>query len=105
MVPDTNTEKVVKFPADLDYEEAAEYFADVVSEGYTNLLVDMFDTKYLVSRQVSVLVMLHKEVKTLGGKICLINVNEDVYRIFDILNLDRIMPIERLSDSNPKKTN
>jgi len=96
-------EKVVPFPIDREYEEASKMFADIVVDGYIHLNIDLFDIDHMSSRQISVLVMLHKEVIKLSGSIRLINVTDKLYRVFDILNLDKVISIEKLSDSNPKK--
>ena len=98
-------ERFVHFPVDLEYTEAAKLFADIVADGCLYLNIDLFGVDILISRQISIFIMLHKELTEMGGVVRLINVTAELYKTLDMLNLDRIISIERLSDSNPKNEN
>lgn len=96
-------ERVLKFDTKEDYTVAVKRLADIVADGYDNLVVDLFGIDVLFSRQVSVLIMLHKELKAMNGKLKLINVSTKLGEILDALSLDKLIPMERTEHHNHSK--
>lgn len=89
------THNAIAFPVDLDYNSVIDRFAELVSKGVLYISLDMSHVDYMTSRQISVLVMLYKELRDMGGNLKIKNVSDDLYHMFINLQLDRIISIER----------
>jgi len=87
-------DRIIPFDTSDNYEDIVNKLADIVADGYTHIILDMYNIKHLASRQVSIIVMLHKELKPLSGELELINVSPSLKELFSNLNLDSIVPME-----------
>ncbi len=66
---------------------------DGFSEGH--LLLDFTHVESLSGLELGTLIVLHKRMRSSGGRLTLFNVNADVYELLSIVNLHRLLEICR----------
>ena len=97
-------EKIVRFSDTQSYVDLSKSIADMVYEGHRNIVMDMYRVGSKIgSKHIGAIVMIHKNMKKVNGKFSLINLSDELHELLTYLHLDHIIPMERLSDSNPKK--
>jgi len=65
----------------------------VVRGGALKVLIDMHDVDFIDSRGIAILVKSAKHLRSTKGTMALINLNEKVMKIFETLNINRMIPI------------
>lgn len=84
--------EVIDFAADPGFRGALQSLYDA---GYTIINVDCKDLKMISSAGIGSLVLFNKKLNGRGGKLRLINVNNDYVRhLFDMIDLKRVIPVE-----------
>jgi anti-anti-sigma factor len=63
--------------------------------GSRELRLDFASVEYMQSSVLGKLVALAKKVASVGGRMVLCNINDDVYKAFSVTSLDRMFTIER----------
>ena len=57
------------------------------------LILDFYSVQFMSSSVLGLLVKIHKRVCELGGHLKLINVNQNIYKIFKITQLTKVFDI------------
>jgi anti-sigma B factor antagonist len=60
-----------------------------------HLVIDFSPVDFLTSEALSVLVSLHKRVASMGGRLTLLNLREEVYEVFEITKLTQLLRVRR----------
>jgi anti-sigma B factor antagonist len=87
---------VVAVRGDLDLFTASqlkEVFARAIKAGRIRIIVDLAETTFLDSSALSVLMGALKRLRSRGGALAIVNLNENLTRIFKITALDQIFTI------------
>jgi anti-sigma B factor antagonist len=66
---------------------------DLVAEGENEIIVDLSDTDFLDSTGLGAVVAAYKRVRAHDGHLKLVASSSRVKRVFEITNLDRVVPI------------
>ncbi len=86
--------QIMIFEGSLDatnIESVAQKVDDVLSSGINNIIADFNKLRYLNSTALGHIINFNKKAKNLGGSFVLVNVNENVYEIFDIVGATSIL--------------
>ena len=62
-----------------------------INEGCRNIVVSFNAVSFMSSRMIGVLVMHHKRLEKIGGKLVLCCLKDSLIRIFKILSLDKLL--------------
>ncbi|HOW83831.1 MAG TPA: STAS domain-containing protein [Spirochaetota bacterium] len=65
----------------------------IVRGGAVKVLLDMQDVDFIDSRGIGIIINSAKHLRTIKGDIVLINISEKISRIFDVLNINRIIKV------------
>lgn len=87
---------VVAVRGDLDLFTASELkqaFAQAIGAGRTRIIVDLAETTFLDSSALGVLVAALKRLRSCHGALAIVNLNENLTRIFKMTGLDQIFTI------------
>jgi anti-sigma B factor antagonist len=103
MMPVRVTEFVVNEPKLTNHkmqpiEEQMDLLAEQASPGTLRLNFDRVE--FLTSMVLAKLVSLHKRMKNAGGLLQIVNVNPEVYEVFQITRLDTILDVCAKPDSD-----
>jgi anti-sigma B factor antagonist len=98
MMPVRVTEFVVDEPHKM---QPLEHQLDLLAEqaGQGTLRLDFRWVEYLTSMVLAKLVSLHKRTKSAGGSLQIINVNAEVYELFELTRLNTILDVRAKPDS------
>src|SRR5262249_53568653 len=66
---------------------------DEVERGGERVLIDFFQTGYIDSSGLGVLVSLSKKIREQGGELRLANLNDDLKTLFELTKLDTLFQI------------
>ena len=66
---------------------------DLVADGVTEIVVDLSNTEFLDSTGLGAVVAAYKRVRAHEGHLRLVATSARVKRVFEITNLDRVVPI------------
>lgn len=66
---------------------------DLVTAGVTEIVVDLSNTEFLDSTGLGAVVAAYKRVRAHDGHLKLVATSSRVKRVFEITNLDRVVPI------------
>ena len=72
-------------------ESVAQQVQDILSSGVKNIIADFNKLRYLNSTALGHIINFNKQAKNQGGAFVLVNVNENVYEIFDIVGATSIL--------------
>jgi anti-anti-sigma factor len=70
-----------------------EKVCNAIEAGESNLLVDFSQMDYISSAGLRVILMAAKKTRTVGGKVVLTSLNENVKEVFDIAGFSSIFAI------------
>ena len=65
----------------------------VEEKGRIRLLLDLGNVTYLTSSSLGMMLMLHRKLQGVSGRLVLINVQPHIYEIFAITNLVRLLEV------------
>ena len=88
--------KLVHFVGDLDatnVETVLEKICNLLNDGYTNLVVDFKELRYVNSTGLGILLHFSKSAKEKGGSFKIANINENVYEIIEIIGATSLLEI------------
>lgn len=99
--------KVLKFEDELaiiaDLSELKFLIDGYIKQGKRKIAVAFSEASYIYSGAIAVLVECRKElVENSGGRLCIIEPNEDIKSVFSISNLDKILEIYDSEDDLPE---
>lgn len=76
------------------FDKVAQELYDLVGrQASIKLVVNLMDVEYLHSTALGKFVSLERRINTAGGKLCLCNLREAVYELFEITGLDQVLTI------------
>ena len=87
---------VVAVRGELDLYTASELkdvFAQAIEDGRVRIIVDLAETTVLDSSGLSVLMGAVKRLRSRGGTLAIVNLNETIARILEITGLDQTFTI------------
>ncbi len=67
---------------------------NLLDKNFLDLEIDFSDLRYMNSTGLGVLITLYTKVKRVKGSLKLININEQIVRLFEITQLDKIFEIQ-----------
>lgn len=77
-----------------DAERVEDQLSRVVEEsGRSRLLLDLGNVTFLTSRALGVFLRLHRQLHGTGGGLTLANVQPQIYEIFEITSLTRVLDV------------
>lgn len=85
---------IMVFDGSLDatnIENVAKKVQEVLSSDVKNIIADFNKLRYLNSTALGHIINFNKQAKAQGGSFVLVNVNENVYEIFDIVGATSIL--------------
>ena len=62
-----------------------------ITQGSRNIVLCFNVVSFMSSRMIGILVMHHKRLEKIGGKLVLCNLKDSLIRIFKILSLDKLL--------------
>lgn len=68
-------------------------FSLVDEYGRKKIVLNFANVEYLSSAALGKLITLNRKVNNAGGKLAMCNINEDIFEVFTITNLDRMFNI------------
>ena len=74
--------------------EFREELLSLIGEEGKGLIVDMKDVLIIDSVGIGILVAAHNSLSKNGGKLTVINLSEDIYRLFQTMRLDQHLEIQ-----------
>lgn len=93
-VPGAANKKIMVFEGSLDatnIESVAQQVQEILSSGVKHIIADFNKLRYLNSTALGHIINFNKQAKNQGGSFVLVNVNENVYEIFDIVGATSIL--------------
>ncbi len=93
-VESASDKRIMIFEGSLDatnIESVAQKVQDVLGSGVNNIIADFNKLRYLNSTALGHIINFNKMAKNQGGSFVLVNVNENVYEIFDIVGATSIL--------------
>lgn len=66
-----------------------------IEQGATTILVDLKEVTFMDSSGLGALVTALKTIRSIGGKLCVCSVNEQVKILFELTSMDRVFDIFR----------
>ena len=73
--------------------ELKEVFAAAIDAGRVRIIVDLAQTTFLDTSALSVLLSAFKRLRSRGGELVLVGLNEKIAKVFDITGLDKTFTI------------
>ncbi len=73
--------------------ELKQVLAECIESGRVRIVVDLTETTFLDSTALGVLIGAVKRVRSHGGELALVNVDENIAKTFEITGLDQIFTI------------
>lgn len=93
-IPSAADKRLMIFDGSLDatnIESVANQVNDLLAAGVKNIIADFNKLRYLNSTALGHIINFNKMAKNQGGSFVLVNVNENVYEIFDIVGATSIL--------------
>ena len=93
--------KVIAVAGEIDIFTAPELRAavvDAIDAGARGLVIDLSDTSFLDSTALGVLIGALKRLRTLGGRLVIVNREPTTARTFEITGLDQTLEIAETRD-------
>jgi len=84
----------VHFSETIDMERSKEFhicFQTVIKGGMKKIVVDMSNLEYIDSSGISILINTAKLLRSRGGDIALLHVDEEISKIFKVINFERFI--------------
>ena len=72
--------------------------SEAIESGHTRIVVDLTDTTFLDSTALGVLIGAIKRLRSRGGRLTIVNVDDNIAKTFEITGLDQIFPISATRD-------
>ena len=91
-------EKKILDEANID-QMGQEMFGLVDQDGRTRIVLDFSNVEYLSSAALGKLITMNKKVTAVGGKLRLCSIRKDIYDVFKITRLDKILDLKDDLDS------
>ena len=76
-----------------DIDELKSHCVEIVHDGISDLIFDMSEIENAPSILLSTIILWHKKMKELGGKLFVLKPTDRVAHIFDITKIDRIVRV------------
>ncbi len=87
---------IVGLSGDLDLgavARARSAFHEVISDGWSTVIVDLSGVSFVDSAGLGILVGLQRRCREIGGAAVLVNLQAPVSRIIEVSNLDAVLPV------------
>lgn len=89
---------IVKITGEIDISNAFDVkkfiHENILNKGEKYCILDFKNLSYIDSSGLGIIVGLHKTFKLQGGEIVLVNLNENIRKLFELTNLDRILNVK-----------
>jgi len=92
------TTEIIEFSGILDgtrTQELRDRINQAIEQGAKTILVDLTEVTFMDSSGLGALVTALREVRAIGGKLCICSVNEQVRILFELTSMDRVFEIFR----------
>ncbi|TCD01708.1 STAS domain-containing protein [Pedobacter psychroterrae] len=76
-----------------------EYVFEEIESGESNIVISFENVEYLDSSFLGALVAILKKLTPIGGKLVLVELNNDIQNLFELTRLDKIFIIRNSVDS------
>jgi len=81
---------LIRLPQDVNVSEAKDFsnlLEFFIQKGFSKFIIDFSETKFVSSAFLSILVSTKKRLFSSKGNIILVNINPNIYKIFEITEL------------------
>lgn len=88
--------KVIEPAGILDSTKAEEFRHTVdqlLKDGAEVILIDLKDISFIDSSGLGTLVVLLKKVRSMGKKLCICSINDQVRMLFELTNMDQVFDV------------
>ena len=88
--------KVLEPAGILDSTKAEEFRQTVdqaLKQGAEVILIDLKDISFIDSSGLGTLVVLLKKVRSMGKKLCICSINDQVRMLFELTNMDQVFEV------------
>ncbi|MDY7033389.1 MAG: STAS domain-containing protein [Thermodesulfobacteriota bacterium] len=79
-------------------QEFRKELLSLIEEGNKGLVVDMADVMMIDSIGIGILVATHNSLSKNGGGLTVMNVSQDIYRLFKTMRLDQYLTVKMCND-------
>ena len=77
----------------------------IIKKKINKVIVDLHRISYIDSSGIGILVVCKKKLDLVNGCLKIVNVNDQVKKVFTTLNIDKIIEIEDNSELTPNTVN
>ncbi len=74
-------------------EEFRQTVDQLLKEGAEVVLIDLQDISFIDSSGLGTLVVLLKKVRSMGRKLCICSINDQVRMLFELTNMDQVFDL------------
>lgn len=92
---------LIRLPQDVNISEAKDFsnlLEFFIQKGFSKFIIDFSETKFVSSAFLSILVSTKKRLFSSKGNIILVNINPNIYKIFEITELVSFFDIFHSTD-------
>lgn len=92
---------LIRLPQDVNVSEAKDFsnlLEFFIQKGFSKFIIDFSETKFVSSAFLSILVSTKKRLFSSKGNIILVNINPNIYKIFEITELVSFFDIFHSTD-------
>jgi len=84
---------VIKMSGSFDRQASEDLEETIADQKSDNIVLNLFDVNYISSVSVGTLVKLHRDLNAKKKKLSISNVSEECQKIFDMIEVNEILPI------------
>ena len=76
-----------------DVEAVEAQIRSVLGENPANMVVNFADVDFMVTRVINILLVALKRIRARGGEVCLVGMNPNIRRVFNLMRLTEVFRI------------
>ena len=76
-----------------DVEAVEAQIRSVLAEDPANMVVNFADVDFMVTRVINILLVALKRIRGRGGEVCLVGMNPNIRRVFNLMRLTEVFRI------------
>jgi stage II sporulation protein AA (anti-sigma F factor antagonist) len=84
-----------KFDEREDSEEITHAVMSLVEQGHKNIALNFKEISYVYSGVIKVIITLHKRLQKIGGYLCILETQKQLFDVMDVLGLTKVLMIYR----------
>lgn len=95
-VKESKGHKIIELTGNIDFycvEELRKFLFKLIKKKIPSMIIDLTNIEYMDSSGIGLFVSIHKAMNKYGGKIGLLNVNNDIMDLLKLATIDTIFKI------------